>query len=85
MAKFTAFYFSKFEVLLNALHHPLNPFVDLLCLNWFHFFFETFHLQGFQEKSQLKNEPQKNCQQRVSFFKSNLLRDIQTLKYYEKL
>lgn len=52
MAKFTAFSFSKFEVLLNALHHPLNPFVDLLCLNWFHFFFESFHLQGFQEKSQ---------------------------------
>lgn len=85
MAKFTAFSFSKFEVLLNALHHPLNPFVDLLCLNWFHFFFETFHLQGFQEKSQLKNEPQKNCRQRVSFFKSSLLRDIQTLKYYKKL
>ena len=42
MAKYTAFSFSKFEVLLNALHHPLNPFVDLLCLNWFHFFFESF-------------------------------------------
>ena len=70
MAKFTAFSFSKFEVLLNALHHPLNPIVDLLCLNCFHFFFETFHLQGFQEKSQLKNESQKTVDKECLFPKA---------------